>query len=123
MALFTPARRGVHRLGLTMERYDDLARRRRVSKHLCRCGTAGISWREWTSGGPIYEAEAEAEKERSRPRPCNEHTKAGVRHQGKDEAGWGVRNRKLAPCAKTGIASKVVQQSSEVVVIYVILDR
>ena len=47
-----------------------------------------------------------------------------LRRQGRETEQTGVRNRKLAPGAKTaGIVSKAVQQSSEVVVIYVILDQ
>lgn len=68
-----------------------------------------------------YEAEAERERKRSRPRPCKAAPQASGKRETKQT---GVRNRKLAPGAKpAGIVNKAVQQSLEVVVIYVILDQ
>lgn len=59
---------------------------------------------------PVYEAEAEAEKKKGldpdRAR-STQKLESGIREKTKQT---GVRNRKLAPGAKTGITSKAVQQ-------------
>jgi hypothetical protein len=105
MALPTYVRRGMHRLGLTMENDDHPARKIRHSVSKARRGTAGISWRVIWS--PVTKAEAEeAEKVSTQTlwcfRPCKEHPKlesGSSASRGRKTKPAGSRNRKLAPGA------------------------
>jgi hypothetical protein len=114
MALFTHVRHGMLRLGLTMETYDDPARKIRFPSQKTVAGRPGSAGEE--NGAQLRKLRLRRKGLDPDPfvlRPCKEHQKleSGSRagKEKRSQQGLVIGNSRRA--RNTGIVSKAVQQS------------